>query len=71
MRTISNPERFKNRAEALRWLQSKGNISQGKFYNDCLSGHITIHPDKSISKFQVAEYAERVFGYLATSATQK
>lgn len=56
-------DRFKNRKEALAWLQSKGQISTGKFYQDCADGKITIYPDKTISKFQVAEYAERVFGF--------
>lgn len=55
-------DRFKNRKEALAWLQSKGQISTGKFYQDCADGKITIYPDKTISKFQVAEYAERHFG---------
>lgn len=63
-------ERFKNRKEALTWLQKKGQISTGKFYGDCERGYadingrrftLTIHPDKSISKFQVAEYAEALF----------
>ncbi|MDU0458523.1 MAG: hypothetical protein RW306_07270 [Geobacteraceae bacterium] len=63
MKKNSTLERFKNRKEALLWLQSRGQISQGKFYTDCLAGHITIYPDKSLSKFQVAEYAEKVFGF--------
>lgn len=55
-------DRFKNRKEALAWLKSKGQISTGKFYQDCADGKITIYPDKTISKFQVAEYADRLFG---------
>lgn len=55
-------DRFKNRKEALVWLQSRGQISQGKFYQDCERGLITIHADKTISKWQVMEYAEKVFG---------
>lgn len=58
-----NEDRFKNRKEALDWLQSRGQISQGKFYQDCDGGMITIGPDKTVSKYQVMEYAEKVFGY--------
>lgn len=67
----STPERFRNRKEALLWLQSRGQISQGKFYTDCAAGHITIHPDKSLSKFQVAEYAEKVFGFARQEPPRK
>lgn len=56
-------DRFKNRKEALDWLQSRGQISQGKFYQDCEAGLITIAPDKTVSRWQVMEYAERVFGF--------
>lgn len=71
MRTNDNPERFKNRSEALKWLQSKGKISRGKFYDDCIAGYITIHPDKSVSKFQVAEYAEKIFRFTRYDAPNK
>lgn len=54
-------DRFKNRKEALAWLQSKGQISAGKFYQDCEAGKITVAADKTVSKFQVAEYADRLF----------
>lgn len=57
-------DRFKNRVEALKWLQSRGQISQGKFYQDCEAGMLTIAPDKSVSKYQVMEYAEKVFGFV-------
>jgi hypothetical protein len=63
MKDNGTPEIFCNRKEALDWLQSKGQISRGKFYRDCLAGHVTIYPNKSLSKFQVAEYAEKVFGF--------
>lgn len=65
-------DRFKNRKEALVWLQDRGQISQGKFYQDCDRGYVevdgrritlTIHPDKTISKYQIMEYAEAVFGF--------
>lgn len=55
-------DRFKNRKEALAWLQERGQISQGKFYGDCEKGLLTIWPDKTISKYQVMEYAEQAFG---------
>ena len=56
-------DRFKNRKEALAWLQTKGQISTGKFYQDCQDGKLAVAADKTLSKFQVAEYAERVFGF--------
>lgn len=55
-------DRFKNRKEALTWLQTKGQISTGKFYQDCQDGKVAVAADKTLSKFQVAEYAEKVFG---------
>ena len=61
-------ERFKNGAEALRWLQSRGQISRGKFYEDCNNGHITIYPDKTVSKFDVAMYAEKHFAKFVRTA---
>lgn len=61
-------DRFKNRKEALTWLQSRGQISQGKFYEDCAAGLISIAPDKSVSKYQVMEYAERAFGFTRQNA---
>lgn len=61
-------ERFKNGAEALRWLQARGQISRGKFYEDCNSGHITIYPDKTVSKFDVAMYAEKHFAKFVRTA---
>lgn len=56
-------DRFKNRKEALAWLQTRGQISTGKFYQDCADGKVTIAPDKTISKYQVMQYAEKVFGF--------
>lgn len=61
-------ERFKNGAEALRWLQSRGQISRSKFYEDCNSGHVTIYPDKTVSKFNVAMYAEKHFSKFVRTA---
>lgn len=55
-------ERFKNRSAALAWLQSRGKISAGKFSNDCASGYPAVHADKTLSKWQVMEYAEKTFG---------
>lgn len=59
---MSNEERFKNRAAALAWLQSRGQISHGKFIADCAAGYPTVHADKTLSKWQVMEYAEKQFG---------
>jgi hypothetical protein len=65
-------DRFKNRKEALDWLQQRGQISQGKFYQDCDRGYVeydgrqiplTVHADKTISKFQIMLYAEGIFGF--------
>lgn len=57
-------DRFKNQSEALAWLRTKGKISAGKFSMDCRSGNydLGIATDKSLSKFKVAEYAEKLFG---------
>lgn len=57
----SKGEFFKNRQAALQWLQQRGQVSRSKFYDDCNAGLITIHPDKSLSKFEVALYAEKLF----------
>lgn len=54
-------EFFKNRQAALQWLQQRGQVSRSKFYDDCNAGLITIQPDKSLSKFEVALYAEKLF----------
>lgn len=61
-------DRFKNRKEALLWLQQRGQISTGKFYQDCADGKITIHADKTISKYEVMQYAEKVFGFVRQTA---
>lgn len=65
-------DRFKNRKEALVWLQQKGKISQGAFYGYCEQGGYTnkigqLYPlvvlaDKTISKFQVMQFAMDFFG---------
>lgn len=56
-------DRFKNRVEALKWLQSRGQISRGKFYDDCDAGKIPLATDKTLQKHHVMEYAEKVFGF--------
>ena len=61
-------DRFKNRQSALKWLQSRGQISTGKFYQDCDAGLIQIAADKTVSKYQVMEYAERIFGFTRQQA---
>lgn len=63
-----NDERFKNRSEALKWLQSRGQISTGKFYQDVEAGLLTIAADKSLSKYKVMAYAEKIFGFTRQSA---
>lgn len=65
-------EYYKNRKEALVWLQQKGKISQGAFYGYCEQGGYTnkigqfyplvVRPDKTISKFQVMQFAMDFFG---------
>ena len=57
----SKGEFFKNRQAALQWLQQRVQVSRSKFYDDCNAGLITIHPDKTLSKFEVALYAEKLF----------
>ena len=63
-------DRFKNRREALVWLNQRGKIAQGTFYQYCEIGHhvingrkydLTVQPDKTMSKFQVSEFAEAYF----------
>lgn len=66
--TNTNTDRFKNRKEALLWLQDRGQISTGKFYQDCNDGQITIHADKTISRFEVMQYAEKLFGFTRQTA---
>ena len=54
-------ERFKNRVQALNWLQSQGyKVSQGKFYNDCKAGFPNIHNDGTISRYQVMQYGQQL-----------
>lgn len=54
-------ERFKNRIQALNWLQSQGyKISQGKFYQDCKAGFPAIHKDGTISRYQVMQYGQQL-----------
>lgn len=57
----SKGEFFKNRQAALQWLQQRGQVSRSKFYDDCNAGRLTVHPDKTLSKFEVACYAEKLF----------
>lgn len=54
-------ERFKNKLDALRWIQAQGyKVSQGKFYGDCGNGFPSVHRDGTVSKFQVMEYVQRL-----------
>ena len=61
-------ERFKNRKVALEFLQQRGQISAGKFYQDCDAGLVQVAADKTVSKYQVMEYAERIFGSVRQQA---
>ncbi len=57
-KNINTVDYFRTRKEALLWLRSKGyQISQGKFYQDCAAGFPPVNADKTVSKWQVAEYA--------------
>ncbi len=54
-------ERFKNRKQALNWLQAQGyKVSQGKFYQDCEAGFPGIHKDGSVSRYQVMQYGQQL-----------
>lgn len=54
-------ERFANRKQALNWLQAQGyKVGQDKFYKDCKAGFPQIHRDKTISRFQVLQYAQQL-----------
>lgn len=60
-------DRFKNRKAAADWLEKHHHLKRSKFYEDVSRGfaerkgrrvNLTLHPDKSISRYQVMEYAE-------------
>lgn len=54
-------ERFKNRKQALNWLQSQGyKVSQGKFYQDCEAGFPAIHKDGTVSRYQAMQYGQQL-----------
>ncbi|MHC1697758.1 MAG: hypothetical protein AB9919_06820 [Geobacteraceae bacterium] len=54
-------ERFKNRKQALNWLQAQGyKISQGKFYQDCDAGFPAVHKDGSVSRYQAMQYGQQL-----------
>lgn len=54
-------ERFKNRRKAWQWLVENGfTVSEKKFYNDCDAGLVAVAPDKTVSKFSVAEYGRKL-----------
>lgn len=56
-------ERFKNRAEAWRWMLANGaTISERKFRADAESGAYIVYPDRSVSRASVAEYLVRIKG---------
>ncbi len=68
---MGSSDYFKNRKKALDWLRSKGHqISQGKFYNDCDAGFPAVRMDKTVSKWQVAEYAASLGAETASSKPQ-
>ena len=53
-------ERFKNRVQALNWLQAQGyKVSQGKFYGDCKAGFPVVQKDGGLSRYQVLQYAQQ------------
>jgi len=54
-------ERFVNRKQAYDWLIAQGyKVSRGKFYNDCAAGFPRIHRDKTISRFEILQYAQQL-----------
>jgi hypothetical protein len=54
-------ERFASRKKALVWLNENGmKVSQGKFYQDCAGGYPTVYDDKTVSKFEVMEYGQKL-----------
>lgn len=58
---VVEAERFKNRKQALNWLQAQGyKCSQGKFYQDCEAGFPNINRDGSVSKYQVMQYGQQL-----------
>ncbi len=57
-------EFFKDRKEAHEWLEDNGyKVSQGKFYQDIKKkGFPVLNPDKTVSKFQVLLYGQKLQG---------
>lgn len=54
-------EYFVNRKEAHVWLEENGFVvSSGKFYADCKKGFPAVNPDKTVSKYQVAVYGQKL-----------
>lgn len=54
-------ERFASRKKALVWLNDNGmKVSTGKFYQDCDTGFPAVHADKTVSKFEVMEYGQKL-----------
>jgi len=54
-------ERFVDRKQALNWLTAQGyKVSRSKFYDDCRDGFPAVHRDKSVSRFQVMQYAQQL-----------
>jgi hypothetical protein len=66
-----NPDRFRNRKEAVEWLQVQGyKVSTGKFYQDIAGGNkITMHQDGSVSKWDTYQYAVKELSIATGSAT--
>lgn len=67
----SNPDRFRNRKEAVEWLQVQGyKISTGKFYQDIAAGKkITMALDGTVSKWDTYQYATKELNIATGSAT--
>jgi len=54
-------ERFASRKQALDWITAQGyKVSRGKFYGDCAAGFPAVHRDKTVSRFQVLQYAQQL-----------
>jgi len=63
-------ERFKTRQEALVWINAQGyKVSRGKFFGDCKKGFPGVHKDKTVSRYQVMQYAQQLNAELRSSPT--
>ena len=58
-RNVTEPARFKNRLEALEYLQGQGyKIKKSKLYQDVKAGILRVNPDGTVSLSQIQKYLD-------------